>query len=304
MRIGGMADEPMPEGSAPSVAPCSDPDENVLDATSASTATDVVDTPIPDIAETVPGEPPLAKSPVLGTLPRIVRARDDVIDQELVREAAPVRVHGSSRLWIRRRLGRIVMAMAAVVVLSALYFTVSLLQVWYVGGIDSTKRVDAIVVMGAAQYDGRPSPQLAARLDHVVELWPTGIARTVVVTGGNMPGDRFTEAEASGRYLIERGIPESALVYEDEGRNSYESLAAVSEILSERGVNRVLVVTDPYHALRSRMIAEEVGLTASVSSTDTSVVTGTESLVRHVEEAGGVAIGRIIGFERLTAIVG
>lgn len=310
-----MADEPMPEGSAPSAAPRSDRDEqisevsssvsaaDITEVSSSDPAEDVADTPIPDISETIPGEPPLAESSVLGTLPRIVRARDDLIDQELVREAAPVRVHGSGRRWIRRRLGRIVVVMAAVVALVTLYFVVSLLQVWYVGGTDSTKRVDAIVVMGAAQYDGRPSPQLAARLDHVVELWPTGIARTVVVTGGNIPGDRFTEAEASGRYLIERGIPESALVYEDEGRNSYESLAAVSEILSDRGLNRVLVVTDPYHALRSRMIAEEVGLTASVSSTDTSVVTGTESLVRHLEEAGGVAIGRIIGFERLTDII-
>ena len=73
--------------------------------------------------------------------------------------------------------------------------------------------------MGAAQYDGEPSPQLAARLDHVVELWPQGLAPLVVVTGGNRPGDRFTEAEASAAYLIERGVPADAIVLEDAGHD-------------------------------------------------------------------------------------
>ena len=72
--------------------------------------------------------------------------------------------------------------------------------------------------MGAAQYDGEPSPQLAARLDHVVELWPQGVAPLVVVTGGNRPGDRFTEAQASAAYLTERGVPADAIVLEDRGR--------------------------------------------------------------------------------------
>ena len=157
--------------------------------------------------------------------------------------------------------------------------------------------------MGAAQYDGRPSPQLAARLDHVVELWPQGLAPLVVVTGGNIPGDRFTEAEASASYLAERGVPMDALLLENDGSNSYESLEGVAALLAERGLDEVLIVTDPYHALRSRLIAEEVGLNASVSSTDTSVVTGGESLRRHLQEAGGVAVGRIIGFDRLTRLV-
>lgn len=184
-----------------------------------------------------------------------------------------------------------------------LYFSFSLFQVWSTGREDDEQPIDAIVIMGAAQYDGRPSPQLAARLDHVVELWPTGIASFVVVTGGNIPGDRFTEAEASARYLIERGVPESVLILENEGSNSYESLDSVSEMLGERDLKNVLIVTDPYHALRSRLIAEEVGLDATVSSTDTSVVIGSDSLVRHVKEAGGVAVGRIIGFDRLSNLV-
>ena len=174
---------------------------------------------------------------------------------------------------------------------------------WTTGRADADGPVDAIVVMGAAQYDGRPSPQLEARLDHVLVRWADGVAPLVVTTGGNIPGDRFTEAEASATYLIERGVPEAAIVLENGGSNSYESLEAVAVLLAERGLDEVIIVTDPYHALRSKLIAEEVGLDASVSSTDTSVVTGGDALRRHLQEAGGVAVGRVIGFDRLTSLV-
>jgi uncharacterized SAM-binding protein YcdF (DUF218 family) len=178
------------------------------------------------------------------------------------------------------------------------YYVVSFWQVYSAGTSDQARQVDAIVVMGAAQYDGRPSPQLAARLEHVVTLWPEGLAPLIVVTGGNQPGDRFTEADASAVYLIERGVPDSVILREDRGATSYESLERVAALLDERsaGKHSVLVVTDPYHTLRSKLIAEEVGLTAYGSSTPTSVVTGARSLERHVWEAGGVAIGRLTGF--------
>lgn len=204
----------------------------------------------------------------------------------------------------RRRIVRTVLRTVVLVsVVGVAYYAISLFQVWSTGRADSTDPVDAIVVMGAAQFDGRPSPQLAARLDHVVDLWPTGVAPLVVVTGGNLPGDRFTEAEASAAYLIERGVPESAILLEDDGSSTYESLVGVEEILDRRGVDDVLVVTDPYHALRSRLTANEVGLNASVSSTDTSIVTGRDAFWRHLEEAGGVAVGRVIGFGRLADLV-
>ena len=154
------------------------------------------------------------------------------------------------------------------------YFLVSFFQVYATGRDDQVRSVDAIVVMGAAQYDGRPSPQLAARLDHVAELWPQGFAPVVVVTGGNQAGDRFTEAEASTTYLVERGVPEASIVLEDRGTTSFESLERVAHLLAEStGSNdsSVLVVTDPYHSLRSRLIADEVGMTAYVSPTTTSV---------------------------------
>ena len=189
---------------------------------------------------------------------------------------------------------------ALVVVVAALgYLAVSYVQVWSTGRSDQRRAVDAVVVMGAAQYDGDPSPQLAARLDHVVELWGQGLAPLVVVTGGNRPGDRFTEAQASAAYLAERGVPADAILREDAGTTSYESLRGVAGLLGERGLDEVLIVTDPYHALRSRLIAEELGLQAYVSPTPDSVVTGGSELVHQLEEAAGVAVGRIIGFSRI-----
>ena len=215
--------------------------------------------------------------------------------------AAPGRSDRSpARRWSRRFLRGLLVVVVAMIV----YYLVSLYQVWSVGRADQLEPVDAIVVMGAAQYDGRPSPQLAARLDHVVDLWPQGYAPLVVVTGGNQPGDRFTEASASSAYLVERGVPADAILSEDRGSSSYESLASVAELLRERGLGEIMIVTDPYHALRSREIAEEVGLTARVSSTDTSVVTGSDSFGRHLQEAAGVALGRVIGFDRLSGLVG
>jgi uncharacterized SAM-binding protein YcdF (DUF218 family) len=261
----------------------------------------------PSVEEEIAGEPMLPERPAIDPTPAETPfpAADEslppVLDPTPLDEARVVPGRVGNR-WFRIRR-RIVAALAILVVLGLAYYFVSLVQVWQTGQVDDDGPVDAIVVMGAAQYDGRPSPQLAARLDHVVELWPEGIAPLVVVTGGNLPGDRFTEAEASAAYLTERGVPADALLLENDGSNSYESLEGVEELLAARGLDEVLIVTDPYHALRSRLIAEEVGLNASVSSTDTSVVTGGDSLRRHFQEAGGVAVGRIIGFDRLTSLV-
>lgn len=237
-----------------------------------------------------PASPPEIPSEVI----EADRRRGEPVDPTLSGEVAV----GGRRMWFRMLQAGI--ALCAVLVV---YYLVSLYQVWSVGRADQEQPVDAIVVMGAAQYDGRPSPQLAARLDHVVELWPQGYAPLVVVTGGNIPGDRFTEASASAAYLIERGVPDESIIREDQGSNSFESLESVAAILGDLGLDDVLIVTDPYHALRSRETAEELGLTVRVSSTDTSVVRGSDSAGRHLREAAGVAVGRIIGFERLANLV-
>jgi uncharacterized SAM-binding protein YcdF (DUF218 family) len=194
------------------------------------------------------------------------------------------------------------MAIAVVGLVSAGYLVLSIWQVRSTGARDEAQPAQAIVVMGAAQYDGRPSPQLAARLDHVVDLWSQDLAPLVVVTGGNQPGDRFTEADASREYLVERGVPESAILAESTGSSTHESLENVADLLGDTYAT-VLIVTDPYHALRTKLTAQELGFSwVHVSPTPTSVVTGTSELRRQVGEGVGVAVGRIIGFGRLSAL--
>lgn len=190
----------------------------------------------------------------------------------------------------------------SVVVVVVVYGAVSLAQVWITGRTHAPRPAEAIVVLGAAQYDGRPSAQLAGRLDEVARLWPEGYATSVVVTGGRRPGDRFTEAEASARYLGERGVPAEVIVLENEGSSTYESLVGVAEELG-RGAT-IVIVTDPFHALRSKLIAEELGLEVAVASTRSSVIGGWSDVGLHLREAAGVGLGRILGFGRLERLTG
>jgi uncharacterized SAM-binding protein YcdF (DUF218 family) len=141
-------------------------------------------------------------------------------------------------------------------------------------------------------------------LDHVVLLWNEGVAPVVIVTGGNQPGDRFTEASTSSAYLQERGVPASAILFEDTGRSSWESLQNVADVADRHGIGSVILVSDPFHSLRIRLMAEELGLRAHTSSTRTSPVGGLTAFKKHVEEAGGVALGRVLGFERTESLLG
>jgi vancomycin permeability regulator SanA len=219
---------------------------------------------------------------------------DDLVDRNAATEA-PRR--GPVAWWRQRpRWSRITLAVLGVLVA---YYAVSLAQVVHTGRQHSSEPVDAIVVLGAAQYDGRPSPQLKARLDHAVTLWADGVAPTVMVTGGKRPGDRFTEAEASRMYLIDSGVPDSAIMLENAGQTTYDSLEVASALLLDAGLGDVVLVSDAFHLKRSALIADSFGLDARVSATPTSVVTGWSSLSKHLQEAGGVALGRIVGFDRL-----
>lgn len=185
---------------------------------------------------------------------------------------------------------------------AVLYVVANIAQVWVVGRSDQARNVDAIVVMGVAQYDGRPSPQLQARLDHVLALWGTGVTQLVITTGGNQPGDRFTEARASADYLIAGGVDETSIAMEDTGSTSLQSLRGVAEIMKSRNLESVLIVTDPYHALRSRLIAQDLGLVAYVSPTPSSMVRGNTERQRIINEGLGVSVAYVLGFERLDSL--
>lgn len=186
----------------------------------------------------------------------------------------------------------------AVVALAVLYVGVTFGQVWWASRQDGAQAASAIIVMGAAQYDGRPSPVLQGRLDHAAELWREGYAPLVVVTGGKQRGDRVTQGRAGYDYLRSVGIPDEAIRVEVAGTNSYEELSASARILAQEGVApEVLVVSDPYHAYRVTQIAQEVGMAAAVSPTDAS--SSIQSLAR---ETAAVAAGRLVGFRRIAGM--
>ena len=197
------------------------------------------------------------------------------------------------------KLRRVVQSFGASVVVMLFYFLLSLFQVWNTGRSDDRQPVDAIVVLGAAQYDGRPSPQFQARLDHALELWKLDLASYIVVTGGKQVGDRFTEAAAARKFFESNGVTVNLIFEENLGKTTYASLLAVSRIASERKIERVLIVSDPFHQLRAKLIAQEVGLDAITSATRSSVIRGGDAFQRNLQEAAGVAVGRIVGFQRV-----
>jgi uncharacterized SAM-binding protein YcdF (DUF218 family) len=194
-----------------------------------------------------------------------------------------------------RTARRIVGALVGVLLL---YLGVTFVQVWWASGQDDARPSDAIVVLGAAQYDGRPSPVFQQRLDHALELYRAGVAPFIVTTGANQEGDRFTQGYAGYDYLRAAGVPEEAIVVITDGATSFEELQATANQADRFGIQTVVLVSDPYHAKRIELIAEEVGLSAVVSPTD-----GGRPLDRLLRETGAVAAGRIISFRRLDELV-
>ena len=151
-------------------------------------------------------------------------------------------------------------------------WALSLAEVVITGRRDEARPATAIVVLGAAQYVGRPSPVLRARLDHAIELWRAGLAPRMIVTGGRGDGDTTSEAAVSRRYVLRRGVPDSAIVLENTGRTTRESLQGVAAIMSHQSKRDVILVSDPFHMLRLSIVARRLGLEPLTSPTRTSPI--------------------------------
>jgi uncharacterized SAM-binding protein YcdF (DUF218 family) len=166
------------------------------------------------------------------------------------------------------------------------------LRIWQVGEQDEARPADAIVILGAAQYDGSPSPVFEARLDHAVSLYEAGLARVLVMTGGGAEGDRTTEAAVGRAYALARGVPDSAILVEDRSRTTVQSLEAVGAMLRQRGLRNVVFVSDRTHMLRVLRIARDEGLTTHGSPTPDSPIdadlTSRSSALLH--ELGALAL--------------
>ena len=168
------------------------------------------------------------------------------------------------------RLGNRLLAGATIAVLAAWATSATAVIVW--GGRDRARASDAIVVLGAAQYVGRPSPVLRARLDHALDLWQRGLAPRLIFTGGTGAGDTTSEAAVSRNYALKHGVPDTAILMENEGRTTRESLAAVSAIMRERQMRTAILVSDPFHMLRLRILSAQYGVDAYTSPTQTSPI--------------------------------
>ncbi len=170
-----------------------------------------------------------------------------------------------------------------VLVLLLLLWGVAVVAVVLAGNRDSATKADAIVVLGAAQYGGRPSPVLEARLDHALRLHRRGVAKTLIFTGGRRNGDVTSEAESSARWARRHGVPKSAIIIENESRSTTEQMHAVARIAREQRFESVVLVSDRFHMLRLLLTAYRLGLTAHGSPTRSSPILLTDSAgIRYV----------------------
>ena len=193
-----------------------------------------------------------------------------------------------------RDLSRIALACDAGLLIVVAYTT---WRIWDTGSRDDARPADAIVVLGAAQYDGVPSPIYRARLDHAIDLFEEGIAPTIVMTGGKLPGDRTTEADAGRSYAIAHGVPPEAIIVEDQGRTTLESLTTVGTMLDDAGMGPAVFVSDRTHMLRVLRIARDHGIEAFGSPTRTSPIDGSpsERLRATLHEIGALGLYFVAG---------
>lgn len=170
-------------------------------------------------------------------------------------------------------------------------------RIWEQGEVDDRRPVDAIVVLGAAHQEGTPSAVFAARLDHAVELYGEGLAPYLVVTGGRAPGDRLAEADAARAYATPRGVPDAAILSEDEASDTLGSIQAVARLLREHDLRSALFVSDRMHMLRVLRMASDSRIDAYGSPTRTSPADSTlQRRLRSLgHELGGLASYLLIG---------
>jgi uncharacterized SAM-binding protein YcdF (DUF218 family) len=187
------------------------------------------------------------------------------------------------RRSISSSLGILLLAVGAV-------YTVALAAVLVTSQHDQRRPVDAIIVLGAAQYNGRPSPVLRARLDHAIGLYREGYAPLIVVTGGVGRGDTTSEAIVGQRYLVAHEVPEEDVVARPVGRSTRTSMTAVGDWLRERRLRRVLLVSDPFHMCRLRLEARRIDLEAYTSPTESSPISANPVLELRYLFAEGLKV--------------
>jgi uncharacterized SAM-binding protein YcdF (DUF218 family) len=164
---------------------------------------------------------------------------------------------GRHRKWV--------VALAATLALLMLVVLGLMVAIYAEARGDEARPVDAIIVLGAAQYNGRPTDVLESRLQHSLDLYNRGLAPVIIVTGGKQEGDAFTEAETGEQWLMDRGVPQSAILMENQGRDTWANISGAREASRGRNIDSVLIVSDGFHLFRAERMANAVGFDAYTS---------------------------------------
>lgn len=165
-----------------------------------------------------------------------------------------------------------------VIVIAAVLALIVIIVLGFVAAIyaeargDEARPVDAIIVLGAAQFNGRPTDVFESRLQHGLDLYNRGLAPVIIVTGGKQEGDTYTEAETGEQWLIDRGVPEGAILMENEGRDTWANLRGARDAAQGYDIESVLIVSDGFHLFRAERMAEAVGFDAYTSPTPNSPI--------------------------------
>lgn len=167
----------------------------------------------------------------------------------------------------RSRTRRVFGVLARLLPLVVLWLLGVAAWIVYVGDRDQAAPADAILVLGAAAYDARPSPVFQERIRHALDLYRRGYADTLVFTGGYGYGARFSESQVARRYAMREGVPADAILIETLSRTTYENLREARALMLEHGLHRVIVVSDPLHMARALRLARRLGIDAIGSST-------------------------------------
>ena len=191
----------------------------------------------------------------------------------------------------------LIRVVSALIFVAVLYFAVTFVQIWLTGHHHSTRHAQAILVFGTTEDDGTPSAELRARLDQALVLWHDHRAPWIAVTGGKRPGDVFTEAGVSVRYLESHGVPASKIL-KGSGTDTWENVASVRAKLKRHDITSVLTVTDPFHEDRAMAISSSQGLTPYPSPVHDSPTVKHSLWKYYLKETFEVGIGRVIGFQR------
>jgi uncharacterized SAM-binding protein YcdF (DUF218 family) len=170
--------------------------------------------------------------------------------------------------WVRR-------ALFGTLLVVALTIGGTAFRVWQVARVDDRTQADVIIVLGAAQYNGKPSPIFQARLKHAKQLYEDDVAKVIITAGGNRVGDEYTEASAGAEWLIDQGVPKASTLPVGEGNDTLGSLRAVAAEVARHGWHTAVIVSDPWHSLRARTMADDVGMDAWTSPTHSGPIVQT-----------------------------